>query len=92
MAALGLHCWMWAFSRCRDYSSLRCAGFSLRVASLAAEHGPWAPQSSVVAAHRLSYPTACGILPNQERNMSPASAGEFLNTRPLWKSHLQVDS
>jgi len=58
----------------------------IAVASLAAEHGLWAPQSSVVVAHGLSYSKACGILPNQERNMSPESAGRFLNTGPLWKS------
>ena len=35
----------------------------------------------VVVARRLSYPTACGILPDQGLNpVSPALAGRFLTT------------
>ena len=65
--------------RCRAQAS-HCGGFSCcRAWAL----GP--PEFSSVA-HGLSYSKACGILPNQERNMSPASAGGFLNTGPLWKS------
>ena len=39
------------------YSSLRCAGFLIVVASLVAEHGLYGTQASVVAARRLS---SCG--------------------------------
>ena len=36
---------------------------------------------SVVVAHRLSYRTVCGILPDQGLNpVSPALAGRFLTT------------
>ena len=65
--------------RCRAQAS-HCGGFSCC--------GAWAlgPLEFSSVAHGLSYAKACGILPNQERNMSPASAGGFRNTGPLWKS------
>ena len=61
------------------YSSLRCAGFSLRwllllrstgsrhVGSVAVAHGLWSA-ASVVEAHGLSCSVACGILPDQGSN------------------------
>ena len=44
--------------------------------------GTWAPEyaGSVVAAHRLSGPTACGILVQQPEPMSLALEGRFLKT------------
>ena len=57
---------------------------------LAVVGGVWAPEcvDSVVEAHRLSCPVACGILipgPGIEP-MSPALAGRFLTTGPPGKS------
>lgn len=43
-----------------------CGGF------LAAEHGlSWGHMGSVVMAHRLSYPVACGIFPDQDLVQCP---------------------
>ena len=36
-----------------------------------AEHGLWSWKVSVVEAHRLSHPAACGIFPGQESNPCP---------------------
>ena len=38
LATLGLHCFAWAFSSCKQGYSLRCR-FLIKVASLVAEHG-----------------------------------------------------
>ena len=53
------------------------AGFSLQVASLIAEHGPWGMQASVAAAlgsvalaPGLSCSVACGVFPDQGSNLS----------------------
>ena len=41
LAALGLHCWAWAFSRCGKWALLFVVvgGLLIAVASLVAEHG-----------------------------------------------------
>ena len=62
--ALGLHCCTWAFSSCSTWAS-HCSGFSCCKA--------WAPGcvGSVVVAHRLSCPVACGIFLEQGSNPCP---------------------
>ena len=54
----------------RGYSSLWYTGFSLQwlllLQSMSSRH-----VCSVIAAHRLSYPLTCGILPDQELNLCP---------------------
>ena len=61
----------------------------IAVASLAVEHGlqvyslqQLRRMGSVVVAHGLSCPAACGILLDQGSNSSPALAGRFLTTGP----------
>ena len=68
MAALGLHCCTWAFSS--------CGGQLLLAASLVVEHeGSRAcglqSAGSVVVAHGLSCPVACGIFLDQASKLSP---------------------
>ena len=74
LAALGLHCYAWAFSsfskqrllsscsaqasHCNDFSCCRAQALG---------HA-----SSVVAAYRPSRPTACGILLDQGSNLCPS--------------------
>ena len=53
-----------------SYSSLRCAGFSLRWLLLLQSTGS-RRTGSVVVAHGLSYSTACGIFPDQGSNPCP---------------------
>ena len=70
LAALGLHCWVWAFSTCSEQGLLssccawasHCCGFSC--------HGAWAlgPQPSVFGAQGPSCPEACGLFPEQGSN------------------------
>ena len=68
MAALGLRCCTWAFSR--------CGGQILLAASLVVEHGGFRAcglqsAGSVVVAHGLSCPVACAIFPDQASNLCP---------------------
>ena len=73
LAALGLHCFAQAFSGCGEQSLLsncdawpsHCGGFSCCQAQ--------APESagSVIVAHGLELPTACGIFPDQGANLCP---------------------
>ena len=55
-----------AFSSCgaRGYSLVAVPGFLIVVSPLVAEHGLCSVGSGV-AAHRLSYLAACGILPDR---------------------------
>ena len=72
MAVLGLHCCMRAFSSCGEwgYSSLRCAGFSLRwlllLRSTGSRHAGFSS-----CARGLSCCAACGIFLDQGSNPSP---------------------
>ena len=50
-------------------------------ASVVSAHGLQSA-GSVVVAHGLSCSAACRIFPNQESNLSPASAGRFSSTMP----------
>ena len=83
MAASGLSCGMWDLL-------LWHAG-SLLQRGLLSSCGARAPEyaGSVVAAHRLSCPAACGILVPQPgiELASPALEGGFLSTGPPGKSH-----
>ena len=84
LAPLGLHCHAWALASCCERGLLpscgvwasHCGGFSCCRASALGHVG------SVVAAHRLSWPTAHGIFPDQGSNRSLALAGRFLTTGP----------
>ena len=71
MAVLGLCCYVWAFSSCGALA-FHCDSFPYCRA--------WA-LGTVVMAHGLSHPAACGIFPDQEEPM--------LNPCPL---HWQVGS
>lgn len=57
----------WAFSSCGESGLLVIAaqGLLVVVASLVAERGVWNIWTSVVVVHRLSFPMACGIFPDQ---------------------------
>ena len=70
MAALGLHCCMWAFSSCGRQGRLFTVvcGLLIVLTSLVAAPRPWSA-GSVVVAHVLSYPEVCGILPDQGSNL-----------------------
>ena len=46
-------------------------GALVLVASLVGEQRLWGAQASVVVAHRLCCPTACGIFPDQGSNPCP---------------------
>ena len=81
MTALGLCCSARDFSSCWEQGLLQlrgvgsCGGFSrCRAQALSV-------RASVVAAHGLSCPSACGIFPDQGLN-PPALAGGFLTTGP----------
>ena len=71
LAMLGLHCSARAFSRYREQGLLssfsarasHCSGFSCCGAL-----GAWA---AVAVVHGLSYPSACGIFPEQGSNLCP---------------------
>ena len=70
-------------SHCGDFSCCRaqalgCMGFS-SCSSRALDTG------SVVVVYGLSFPVACGILPDQGLNV-PTLAGRFLTTGPPGKS------
>ena len=63
-------------------SPLRCTGFSLRWFLLLQSAGS-GRAGSVVVAHGLSGPSACGIFPETRMEpMSPAMEGRFLTTGP----------
>ena len=55
LAALGLCCYMWAFSSCvsRDYSPVAVCEPLIAVASFFAKDGRKGTQASVVVAHRV---------------------------------------
>ena len=82
MAAPGLHCFMQAFSSCREFGGLlsscytrspHCGGFSCC--------GTWALEhvGSEVAAHGPSCSRACGILPDWDQTCVPCLARQILN-------------
>ena len=82
LAALGLHCCVWAFSSCGEWELLFVAvhGLLIAVASLFAEHGLQAhglqqlwrqSAGAVVVAHGLSCSAACGIFLDQGSNPCP---------------------
>ena len=89
LAALGLHCsaGLSLVAESGGYSSLRCAGFSLR----------WLLQLQSTGSRRRGF-SSCGARAQLLRSMwdlpgpglepmSPASAGGFLTTAPPGKSH-----
>ena len=86
LTVLGLHC-------CSGFSLVvESGGYSLAVAhwlliavdSFVAEHRSQSIWASVVVAHRLSCPAACGIFLNKGSNLCPL-AGGVLTTEPLGK-------
>ena len=97
---LGLRCFVWAFSSCREQGLLFVVVFRLFIVLFSLVGGVWAlgaPVSVVVApgpqirgseilAHRLSCSVACGIFQTGGQPLSPALAGEFLPTMPPGKS------
>ena len=52
-----------------SYSPVAVYGLLIAVASLIMEHGLYGTQALVVAEHRLSCSTACGIFPDQGSNL-----------------------
>ena len=61
----------WGFVAVCRLSLAAVCGLLIAVASLVLEHklsGGWA---SVVVAHGLSHPAACGIFPDQGSNLGP---------------------
>ena len=80
LAALGLCCCAWAFSGCGkcgplsscDAYTCRCGGFShCRAQARGASVQQLHCAVSVVVAHRLSCPAACGTFPIQGLNLCP---------------------
>ena len=76
------------------YSSLQCAGFSLRwpllLGSMGSRHTGFSSchtMGSVAVVHGLSCSKACGIFLGI-RSVSPELAGEFLFTEPPGKSQI----
>ena len=55
---------------CREWGLLFLGACAATVATSAEERRPWS-MGSVVEAHRLSCPEACGIFPDQGLNLSP---------------------
>ena len=64
------------------YSPLWCAGFSLRWLLLLRTR-PLGPCVSVVVAHGLSCPVACGIFPDQ--GLNPCSLHWQVDSYPLYQ-------
>ena len=73
-----------------------CTGFSLVAlhrllmvaASLVAEHGLWGSWASVVAVHRLRFPSGMWDLPaSGTESLSPVLAGRFFITEPPGKPY-----
>ena len=86
LVALGLHCFSWAFSSCREWELLSfwCLGFSLRWLLLWSKSlGAWA---SVVTAYRLSYSQHVESSWTRMESVSTTLAGRFLATVPQGKS------
>ena len=77
-----LHCGAWA-PHCGGFSRCRAQALGTRAPSVAA-HGLQSA-SSVVAAHGLSCPAACGIVPERAEPVPPPLAGGFTSTAPLGK-------
>ena len=82
MAALGRHCYAWAFSSFSEWRLLSsCTWASVP------EHGLYGMPASVVEALWLICPLACGIFLDQKLNpSSPAFTGRFLTPGPPGKS------
>ena len=82
MAALGRHCYAWAFSSFSEWRLLSsCTWASVP------EHGLYGMPASVVEALWLICPLACGIFLDQKSNpSSPAFTGRFLTPGPPGKS------
>ena len=81
--AVGLPCCTWAFSASSQCCSLVAAhGLLIMLASLVAEHGLQS-SGSVVVAHRLRCPVACGIFLDQG---SRSNLCRFLTIRQPGKS------
>ena len=87
-AVLGLHSYMWAFSNCGESDLLFIAvhGLISAVISLVAEHKLQARRlqqlqcpGSVVVAHGLTCPTACGISSTRDQTPVPCIARWILN-------------
>ena len=70
MSALGLHCCVWSFSTEASWgcSLLRFTGFSLQWLLLLRSTGSGC-SGSIVVAHKVSCPTACGIFPDEGLNL-----------------------
>ena len=75
-----------AFSSCVEWGLLFVAAHQLLIAPLVARHGLQGARASVVEAHGLSCPAACGVPGEGIKFMSPALAGRFLTMGPLRKS------
>ena len=83
LTALGLCCYMWAFSRCRGWRLLfscrvgasHCGGFSCCRAQALGHAG------SVVVTSGFSCFTACGIFPDQDQTCVPCIGRRVLNHR-----------
>lgn len=96
----GLHCCMRAFSSCNKQELLFVAvwGLLTAAASLAVRHRLQAQglqesqcMGSVVAAHGLSSPSACGIFPDQVSNPCPLPlVGRFFSTLLAGKSYFRI--
>ena len=88
LAALSLHCCIWAFSTCskRGYSLVAVHRPLTVVASLFVEHG-LPVQVSVVVAHGLRLPCGMWSLPRPRiEPRSSALAGRFLTPGPPGRS------
>ena len=75
-------------SRARGLYSLQCAGSPVEAHVWV--HG-LRGMGSVIVAHRLGYPAACGVLVNDDHHpaikpVSPTLTSEFSTTGPLRKS------
>ena len=67
----------WVFVAVHGLSPVAACGLLTAVASLGAEHRFYGTWTSVVVVHRISYPMARGILPDQGSNLCalPEQAG-----------------
>ena len=80
LAALGLHCYVQAFSGCeRRLLSIAVQGLLVVVTSFLAEHRLYSAQASVVVAHGLSCPTTCGIFRTRDQTHVPCIGRQILN-------------
>ena len=87
-AVFGLCCCMRAFSGCGEWGLLLSVVLALLIAVAfpVVEAQALVSGASVVGAHELSCPEACGISGPGIEPMSPSLAGRFLTTGPLGKS------